>query len=116
MKSLNILITTMKHHQLSLELKSHFVENCPIISLISHCTCENVYQKKFVQSKWLLYFGKYGYGGHVDIKCKSFNVPLIRFQMKRQIEVQKCHIFYSKLLSKIFLVNIFAGTVFYLKI
>ena len=29
----------------------------------------------------------------------------------RNIEVQKCHIFCSKLLSKIFLVNIFAGTV-----
>ena len=78
---------------------------------VYQCTCEDVYQKKFVQSKCLLYFGKYGYGGHVDIKCKSFNVPLIRFQMKRQIEVQKCHIFCSKLLSKIFLVNIFAGTV-----
>ena len=29
----------------------------------------------------------------------------------RNIEVQKCHIFCSKLLRKIFLVNIFAGTV-----
>ena len=84
-----------------------------LLKYVPHCTCEDVYQKKFVQSKWLLYFGKYGYGGHVDIKCKSFNVPLIRFQMKRQIEVQKCHIFCSKLLSKIFLVNIFAGTVIY---
>ena len=61
-----------------------------------------------MQSKWLLYFGKYGYGGHVDIKCKSSNVPLIRFQMKRQIGMQKCHIFWSKFLSWIFLVNIFA--------
>ena len=64
-----------------------------------------------MQSKRLLYFGKYVYGGHVDIKCKSFIVPLIRFQMKRQIKMQKCHIFCSKLLSKIFLVYIFAGTV-----
>ena len=43
-----------------------------------HCTCEAVYQTKYVQSKRLLNFGKYGYGGHADIKCKSFNVPLIR--------------------------------------
>ena len=77
----------------------------PIFSIhLGHYTSENVYQKKFVQSQWLLYFYKYGYGEHVDIKCKSFNMSLIRFQMK-------CHIFCSKLLSKIFLVNIFAGTV-----
>ena len=25
-----------------------------------------------------------GNGGHVDIKCKSFNMPLIRFQLKNQ--------------------------------
>ena len=84
----------------------------PIFSIhLGHYTSENVYQKKFVQSQWLLYFYKYGYGEHVDIKCKSFNMPLIRFQLKRQIEVQKCHIFCLKLLTKIFLVNIFAGTV-----
>ena len=46
--------------------------------------------------------------GHVDIKCKSFNVPLIRFQLKNQIGLQKCHIFCSKLLGKNFLVNTFA--------
>ena len=26
---------------------------------VYHCTCEDVYLKKFEQSKWLLYFGKY---------------------------------------------------------
>ena len=43
---------------------------------------------------------------YVDIKCKSFNVPLIIFWFKNQNGMQKCHTFCSKLLCKIFLVNI----------
>ena len=70
-------------------------------NIITHCTCEDFYQKK-MQRKQLLYFDNYVFGGHVDIKCKSFNVALIKFQLKNQNGLQKSHTFCSKLISTFF--------------
>ena len=55
-----------------------------------------------MQIKQLLYFDNYIFGGHVDIKCKSFNVALIKFQLKNQNRLQKSHTFCSKLISTFF--------------
>ena len=61
------------------------LQNDVLLGYISTVPEKMSYQKRYVPSKWLLDFDKYGYGRHVDIKWKSFNVPLIRFQMKNQI-------------------------------
>ena len=55
-----------------------------------------------MQSKQLHYFDNYIFGGHADIKCKSFNVALIKFQLKNQNRLQKSHTFCSKLISTFF--------------
>ena len=81
---------------------------------IIHCTCEAVYQTKYVQSKRLLNFGKYGYGGHADIKCKSFNVPLIRLICNMSPIPIFTKIKQPFALHIFCLVNGFASTVYYI--
>ena len=49
----------------------------PIFSIhLGHYTSENVYQKKFVQSKWLLYFGKYGYGAELNFSITNIEISV----------------------------------------
>ena len=57
------------------------------ITSVPHFTYEDVLPAKICAKQMVAYFCKYGYGGHKEIKCKSFNVPLIRFQIKFQISL-----------------------------
>ena len=46
-----------------------------------HCTCEDVYQTKYVQSKRLLNFGKYGYGGHITYQSDEGHIERFAFDV-----------------------------------
>ena len=91
------------------------LQNDFLLGYISTVPEKMSYQKRYVPSKWLLDFDKYGYGRHVEIKWNSFHVPLNRFQMKIQILLsnfeKKVWNFWNPFLVKITMVNL----VFHLK-